>query len=159
MQIRKATIKDYESLKEIKLLAKSEELKYSETLKPLDETKERYLSYLRTDLQREKRAVFMAEIDGKIIGILLAKYFNPLLISKFSKKGYISNVYIIEEYRRKGVAIKLINTAESWLKEKGVHHLTLEIHKDNTPAIMLCDQKGFNNYTIKMSKEYEAAFL
>ena len=154
MQIRKATIKDYELLKEIKLLAKSEELKYSETLKPIDETKERYLSYLRLDLTNEKRAIFIAEEDNKTIGIILVKYFNPLLISKFSKKGYISNVYILEKHRRKGVAQKLIDKGESWLKEKGVHHLTLEIHKDNTPAIALYHKKGFNDYTIKMSKKF-----
>ena len=60
MNIRKATIDDFEALKELKILSKKEELKYSETIKPIEETKERYLSYMRRDLTIDNRAIFIA---------------------------------------------------------------------------------------------------
>lgn len=153
MMIRKATLDDFEALKELKILSKEAELQYSETLKPIEETKERYLSYMRRDLTFEHRAIFIAEEKGGIIGSCLVKHFKPLLISKYQKKGYISNVYVLEDYRRKGIAQKLISRAEEWLKENGVHHLALEIHIDNLPAINLYHKNGFKDYTVKMNKK------
>ncbi|MCH8328883.1 MAG: hypothetical protein IIB81_00650, partial [Nanoarchaeota archaeon] len=81
MIIRKATIKDFESLKEIKILSKREELKYSDTLKSIDRNKKNYFSYLKKDLTHKNRAVFIALENKKVIGSILAQYFEPLPIS------------------------------------------------------------------------------
>jgi ribosomal protein S18 acetylase RimI-like enzyme len=152
MKIRKAEIEDYDTIKEIKLLSKVEELKYSETLKPLSETRERYLSYLRGDLTHKNRSVYIAEDGGRVVGIVLAKIIKPLLISKFKIKGYVSNLYVIDDYRRKGVAERLAKSAFKWLKDLGVSNVSLEIHIKNIPALNLYHKLGFNNYTIKMVK-------
>jgi len=60
MRIRKATLDDFEALKRFKILSKKEELKYSETLKSLKDTKKKYLEFLKIDLTRQWRAVFVA---------------------------------------------------------------------------------------------------
>ena len=152
MRIRKATIKDFEKLKKIKILSKKEELKYSETLKPIVETKHIYYEYLRLDLTKPNRAIFIAEEDNKVTGIILCKFFKPLRIVKHNIKGHISNLYILKEYRKKGVAKKLVKEAIEWLKKQNVPHISLEIHTENLPAQSLYHNFGFKNYTIKMTK-------
>ncbi len=101
MKIRRATMEDFEKLKEIKILSKNEEIKYSNTLNPISENKESYYFYLKKDLTYKSRGVFIALDNNKVIGIILAQYFKPLAISKYSKKGYISNLYILKSHRRK----------------------------------------------------------
>lgn len=153
MIIKKATIRDFEALKEIKLLSKKEELKYSGTIKPIDKNKEIYFSYLKKDLKHKNRSIFMVLENKKVIGMILAQSFKPLPISKFQKKGYISNLYILKDYRKKGIGKKLVNYVLKWLKEKKVGHITLEIHVKNAPALKLYRKMGFKDYTMKLSKK------
>lgn len=154
MKIRKAAIEDYEALKRFKILSKKEELKYSETLKPMKDTKKKYLEFLKTDLQRQWRAVFLAEDKGKVAGMIIAKRYNALSISKFERKGYISNLYIDKDYRKGGLGYKLFEKAIGWLKnDQKVEHISVEIHLDNIPAQKLAEKMGFKKYTIKMTRE------
>ena len=152
MRIRNATLDDFEALKRFKILSKKEEMKYSETLKPLEHTKEKYLDYLKTDLTRQWRAIFVAAEDDKIIGMVLGKRYNTISISKYKKKGYISNLYVDKEYRKKGIGGKLILHTLKWLKKQGVPHITVEVHIKNSAAQNLYRKLGFNDYTIKLTK-------
>ena len=53
------------------------------------------------------------------------------------------NVAVHPDYRRLGVARKLIESLIQMLKEKESHCLTLEVRASNEPAIMLYEQLGF----------------
>lgn len=153
MKIRRAIMGDFENLKEIKLLSKNEEIKYSDTLNPISENKESYYFYLKKDLTYKSRGVFIALEGKEVIGIILAQYFKPLVISKYSKKGYISNLYIVESHRRKKIGEKLAEHALKWLKKNDVGHVTLEIHVDNKAALKLYNKLGFKDYTVKLAKD------
>ena len=152
MRIRKATLDDFEALKKFKILSKKEELKYSETLKPLKGTKKKYLDYLKTDLTRQWRAVFVAVENKKIVGMIIGKRYNAISISKYKRKGYMSNLYIDKNYRKKGIGKKLLLHTLKWLKKQGVKHVSLEIHTNNSAAQNLSHKIGFKDYTIKLTK-------
>lgn len=152
MRIRKATLDDFEALKRFKILSKKEELKYSDTLKPLKDTKKKYLDYLKTDLTRQWRAVFVAVGDGKIVGMIIGKRYNAISISRFKRKGYMSNLYVDKIYRKRGIGKKLLIHTLKWLKKKGVRHVSLEIHTKNSAAQNLSRKIGFKDYTIKLTK-------
>ena len=152
MRIRKATLDDFEALKRFKILSKKEEWRYSETLKPLKETREKYLEYLKTDLTRQWRAIFIAIEDDKIVGMVMGKRYNTISISKYKRKGYISNLYIDKDCRKKGIGGKLILHTLKWLKKQGVPHTTVEIHIKNQAAKNLYCKLGFKDYTIKLTK-------
>ena len=119
MRIRKATLNDFEALKKFKILSKKEELKYSETLKPLKDTKKKYLEFLKIDLTRQWRAIFVAVENKKIVGMIIGKRYNAISISKFKRKGYMSNLYIDKNYRKKGIGKKLLLHTLKWLKKQG----------------------------------------
>ena len=153
MQVRRANMDDLEALKEIKLLSKKEELKYSESIKPVDKNKEHYLRYLKRDLSYKSRGIFIALDKKKIVAFILAQWFKPLPISKFKRKGYISNLYVKKSYRRKGLGVKLVKKAEQWLKENKVQYISLEIHVENKDAIGWYMGLGYRDYTKKLSKK------
>ena len=85
--------------------------------------------------------------------MILAQYFKPLPISKYYKKGYISNLFVMKKYRQKGIGKKLVQKAEEWLRKNGAHHATLEIHVDNKSALNFYHGLGFKDYTMKLSKK------
>lgn len=58
-------------------------------------------------------------------------------------EGYIANVAVLPEYRRKGVAVSLISALISFSLENGLAFLTLEVRESNLPAISLYEKFGF----------------
>ena len=63
----------------------------------------------------------------------------------FCGEGYVTNVAVLPEYRRQGIAQKLI------LKEleNEMNFITLEVRKSNAPAINLYQKMGFENVGIR----------
>lgn len=153
MTIRKAGENDYENLKKLKLLAKQDELGYSSTLKPLDEAEPYYLEYLKEDLAHPQRAVFFAIEDDETVGMVLAKVYDCIPISKYQSKGYISNLYVLEQFRKRGIGAELAQHALAWLRDQDVRHVLLEIHEGNHAALALYRKLGFQTYTVKMTKD------
>jgi ribosomal protein S18 acetylase RimI-like enzyme len=152
MKIREATIKDFEKLKDIKLESKKDEMKYSDSLKPLSKTIDIYFEYFKEELRKKNSAVFIAE-DKKPIGIIIVTYFIPLRISKFARKGYVSNLYVQKNHRKKGIGKKLLDTSLKWLKKNKVQYISLEIHLENKNALKFYRKLGFKDYTLKLAKE------
>lgn len=56
----------------------------------------------------------------------------------FSGEGYVTNVAVLPEYRRRGIAQRLI-FAEF---ENEMDFITLEVRKSNTPAIRLYEKQA-----------------
>ena len=90
----------------------------------------------------------VAEVGGKIVGYAGAIYcFN---------QADIALVAVKPEFRRQGVAQKLISQLEEWLLQKKVNEVFLEVRVSNTPARELYKRIGFNEVGIRR-KYYEDA--
>ena len=53
------------------------------------------------------------------------------------------NISVTEDWRRKGIAQRLVGSLVDALKEKEVHCLTLEVRASNEPAKALYEKLGF----------------
>ena len=58
-------------------------------------------------------------------------------------EGYITNVAVLESYRRQGIGKLLVNALIDFANEKNLAFLTLEVRKSHTPAINLYKNNGF----------------
>lgn len=56
---------------------------------------------------------------------------------------YIANIAVLPEYRRKGIAAKLLENLISHCEESSAEFLSLEVRKSNAPAISLYEKFGF----------------
>jgi len=153
MDIRKATMKDFDKVLKIKLESKEEERKFNNELEPIEKVKTHYEEYLKNDLNNEWRAVFVATENNKLIGFVTGKIYRTLYVSGFHRCGFISNVFVKKEFRKRKIAENLISELVNWLKKKGATRLSLELYENNTPAINLYHKLGFKNYSIKMRKK------
>jgi ribosomal protein S18 acetylase RimI-like enzyme len=71
---------------------------------------------------------------------------------QFSNKtiGFIYELFVLDEYRGKGISKQLINTAVEQLKQEGYLEIRLSVFEGNK-AIKLYENLGFETRTISMS--------
>lgn len=95
---------------------------------------------------------FIAEEDGRIVGYLAAKIIDsPLPDGKSEKEGRICDVFVLPEFRRRGIATLLYNAADAWFDEQGCVGEGLTVYTTN-PALSLYDKWGFISFSHNMRK-------
>lgn len=88
------------------------------------------------DAMKHGTVFFAATRNDKLIG-----YIG---ISVILDEGYITNVAVYPEYRKKGVATALLNAVFSLAEEKKLSFVSLEVRESNNAAISLYKKLGFN---------------
>ena len=82
-------------------------------------------------------SVFLvAKVDGKTVGYIGA---NDILGEVF-----ITNVAVLNDYRKQGVATALIKELINICRKNNASYLTLEVRKSNIAAINLYKKLGFS---------------
>ena len=79
----------------------------------------------------------VATLDGNVVGYMGLQIFCG--------EGYVTNVAVLPEYRRQGIAKMLI---EKQLQNE-MSFITLEVRESNLPAIKLYESCGFENVGIR----------
>jgi ribosomal protein S18 acetylase RimI-like enzyme len=69
-------------------------------------------------------------------------------VFKERKIGVISDVFVLEERRRKGVAKKMLDVAVKWFKKNKVRSVRLGVANDNLEARAVWRRMGFEAYMI-----------
>jgi len=99
---------------------------------PAPWSKESYLY----DLGENKLSYYVGcFLEGKLLG-----YAGVWIILD---EGHISNVAVHPDYRRKGIAEKLVMELVEALKKRDSRCLTLEVRASNEPARALYEKLGF----------------
>ncbi len=96
---------------------------------------------LETSLTTDGSNFFVALCDGKIAGYV---GMNCVL-----DEGYITNVAVSGNYRRRGVADKLINALDECMESLKLSFISLEVRVSNTPAITLYVKNGYKNLGVR----------
>lgn len=87
--------------------------------------------------------VFVGEVDGKIIATGYALIKEGLTQFTYNKYTYLGFMYVLPEYRGKGVNAKIIDAAMDWSKTREVDLLRLEVYSQNSSAIKAYKKLGF----------------
>lgn len=84
---------------------------------------------------------FVAEAAGKIVGTAGALLHDGLL-AEFSgaRRGYIYGVYVVPEWRGKGIASRLTRATIDWLRARGCGQIRLHAAEKAQP---IYDRLGF----------------
>ncbi len=61
----------------------------------------------------------------------------------------ITNIAVLEKYRRKGFGTLILNELIKTAKNNGVNDMTLEVNENNAPAISLYKKCGFSKAGIR----------
>ena len=90
---------------------------------------------LRMQLQPDSHVFLTAEADGAVVG-----YVGMLYVLD---EGYISNVAVRPDHRRRGIAEALLAALEARGRALMLSFLTLEVRERNAAAIALYEKRGY----------------
>jgi ribosomal protein S18 acetylase RimI-like enzyme len=97
---------------------------------------EQNLSYL---LDSPGTVTLVASINYDLAGFIVAR----VDVSRNVQFGHIITLDVLEPWRRKGVASKLLYQAEEWFKAMDFSEVRLEVGEDNVAALALYTQNGY----------------
>lgn len=74
------------------------------------------------------------------------KYIGSVLVTHDGRKGWINRVCVIPEYRKHGVAHKLVTTSEQWLSDQGIGIFACQIEAYNNNSFEAFQKMGYVNF-------------
>ncbi len=142
--VRIATIADLDTVVELRLALLREYAGHPVygRLRPDAEERARYL--FAAQLESDMEAIFVAERDGRIVGIMrcVESTGSPLL--EAPRYCYMSSVYVRPEFRRTGVMRALFARAQAWCHDRGLEEIRLHNVPTGVGATAAWDSLGFD---------------
>src|SRR5262245_40114449 len=120
---------------------------------PGTDASEGYAWFLGKQLKDDDAVVFVAEVDGAVIGYVYAA-LEPVSWKELRDAcGYIHDIVVEESNRRAGTATALMEAAIGWLREHGAPRVILGTAEQNERAQRLFAKLGFRRTMIEMTRE------
>lgn len=89
---------------------------------------------------KAKNKIFVAREKGKVIGFIWVTFIQY----GFSKMGYIEELYVEKEKRRKAVGSQLVNKALDFFRKLDTEVIFLSVSKEDKKAIGFYEKLEFN---------------
>ncbi|MBE5789492.1 MAG: GNAT family N-acetyltransferase [Clostridiales bacterium] len=126
--IRPVTISDYPAI--YALWNSTEQSRRA--LNPVDDSREGIDRYLK----RNPNTCFAAVKEERIIGVILTGHDG--------RRAIIHHMCVHPDYRRMGIAARLVSRAEEALKKEGIQKVFGLVFKDNDAANAFWEQQGYS---------------
>ena len=105
---------------------------------------------LKTMLAASHIEVVVAETDNKIIASGYARIERSKPFLKHEKHAYLGFMYVLPEYRGKGLNKKIIDALKTWAALQNINEFRLDVYYDNASAIKAYEKIGFSKYSLEM---------
>jgi ribosomal protein S18 acetylase RimI-like enzyme len=102
-----------------------------------------YADLLSEQLGREDAVVLVAEGAGVPVGYAWACVEPPSLVALTGRVGWIHDLYVVAEGRRRGTGARLLDAAIQALGDLGVADVLLGVAAQNEAAAALFRRRGF----------------
>jgi ribosomal protein S18 acetylase RimI-like enzyme len=124
-------------------------------LAPNKQTPSDYAFFLKTKLEDPDAAIFVAELDGVVIGYAYAAVQGYDYMSLRGPAGVLHDIIVEPEHRRHGVGRLLLNAILTHLKMLGAPRVVLLTAEGNQEAERLFANIGFRRTMMEMTRELE----
>jgi GNAT superfamily N-acetyltransferase len=109
--------------------------------------------WARKHIGSRNGVVFLAEMDRRPAGYSLVFIRRNPVIARINTFGYISDLFVREEFRGQGISSKLKNEVTKWARRKGLRHLSLHVVDVNRVPKSIYERWGFFPFVIEMRKD------
>lgn len=112
------------------------------------DSKRRWSKYLREKFAEISTRLIVAEEKDEIVGFMLCMLSPNIPIYKERKLGIITDAYVQQERRKRGVANKMFDVALKWFKKNKVKTVELRVAMMNPEAQAVWKSLGFAPFMI-----------
>jgi GNAT superfamily N-acetyltransferase len=144
--VRRATSADLPKLGELLQLLVAAERPFDPTLKD----GEIFYYDLEAMIVNEQTAVLVLEVKTEIIGSGYAQIRSAKAYERHEQFGYLGFMFVMPEFRGKGINSLLLNALKQWVRSKGITELRLEVYDDNDAAVRAYEKAGFKKFITTM---------
>jgi len=123
---------------------------------PPQEYLEEWVKVVLGVYNQDRRLVRAALVDEKVVGYCISvkklHNYDGVVMDVTWKSAYIWDLFVLKEYRNKGIGTALISDAMAYLKSIGFDKVGLLVNCWNESARKLLEQLGFelcSNFVVK----------
>lgn len=88
--------------------------------------------------------IFAAFEDSQMVGFAQCSLRNDYVEGcSYSPVGYLEGIFVLEEYRQKGISRQLLSCCEVWAKKQGCRESASDCELDNTQSLSFHLACGF----------------
>jgi len=114
---------------------------------------DRISEMVRRAISSADESWLVAESDGKLVGFFSAEIMPAIPVFEPERIGLISDAYLEEAFRGKGIAKEAVSQFLKWFRENGVKSAELNVATRNPEAMRAWEGLGFTEYLKKMRLE------
>ncbi len=110
--------------------------------------------YFERILANENVAIFVAELQGSLVGMIQCYVRTAPEVPLFVPRHfvYIDNLVVSERFRQLGIGLVLVERVHQWAREKVITEVELGVWEFNTAARILYEKLGYQTTRRIMSK-------
>ncbi|WP_155592184.1 GNAT family N-acetyltransferase [Lysinibacillus cavernae] len=101
---------------------------------------EKFVKYIDNLHHSSHSALFVAEIDEKVVAYLIVQGNEP---SRIAHRAYVV-IGIHSDYRGRKIGTALFKHVEDWAKDNGIHRLELTVMENNEAGVALYKRMGYD---------------
>ncbi|GMU74306.1 MAG: hypothetical protein AMXMBFR44_5030 [Candidatus Campbellbacteria bacterium] len=117
------------------------------------ETKNTFGEFIKSELEKTNVMLLVAEVNQKVVGYFSAEISPTKPVIFVPYIGHISNGFLLEEYRGKGIAKKAVEQFLSWFKKQNVKVAELTVDSRNVEGVRAWEGMGFKEYMKRMKMD------
>lgn len=113
------------------------------------------VKYFTDRLRKDEHTFLIAEEDGKYAGFVSIEERSARPVFERDKYGHIHELYVAKDFRRQGIASKLLDSVEELCREKDFDMIRLSVNVRNDSAQDLYRKKDFYAERTMMIKDLD----
>ena len=116
-----------------------------------------YLAHLFDCCAKWQGRMFVAEVDGAVVGFVCVYGYVPQEELDESPEPYafVSDLVVMPAHRGSGIGQRLLEAAEVYARACGMAKLKIGVLRRNEGALRLYERLGFRQYRVELSKRLD----
>ena len=124
-----------------------------------DDAADYFFGYATGLLQRKDTLTLVAEVDKQVVGYLIATKQRRPPIYHHTKVAYLSDAYVADGHRGKGILKHFLADLQKWCKSEGITAIDVQLFQGNAEAQAVYRKLGFRDYRVVLRSEVVPAPL
>ena len=122
---------------------------------PISNSVELYADHLKELLRSHDASIFVAttNLNQQIIGFIVAEIRPHPPFTKPGLYGYILDIFVVEQFRNRGVGAALVKAVQEWFQAKHIVSIQLFVSTSNQLSAAFWQKMGFTDFMSLMSCE------